>query len=150
MSCLFDSLSQLLRPELSRLKITDLRQTLVTWLKNNPNSLIAGTEIKEWLQMIQSVETQMIQSGEADLVSKSATNANSNDTNEYVQKMSRAHTWGGAPEIAVAANYFNVRITVIYRGRAVATFEPESKAPTSSLFLHWTGGHYTPIKRMSL
>lgn len=128
MSCLFNSLHLLLKPEIIDLKIKDLRQTLVEYMEKNQNYKIADTPIKEWLKMIQLVES----------------------STDYLSNMRISSTWGGAPEIIIAANCFQVKISVIYKGRSVATFEPENKDAKAHLYINWNGVHYTALKRVNL
>lgn len=128
MSCLFNALTLLLRSEMKSLKINDMRQTLIEYMEHNQSQTIAGTTIKEWLLMIQEVER----------------------SSDYLSGMRLSSTWGGAPEIIIAANFFNVKITIMSRGLKIATFEPEgSKKVKAHLFLHWKNGHYTAIKRIN-
>jgi len=129
MSCLFNSLTILLKSELDKAEIKHLRSAVVDYLKNHPAATINGTTIAEWLAMIQLVEKNP----------------------RYLESMSQNSTWGGAPEIAVIAKMFKVRIHVIFRGKTVAVFQPNDDLvdlgdqPIRDLYLNWTGGHYTPL-----
>ena len=123
MSCLFDSLSVLLKNELKQKKITNLRLAIVDFIKNNPNKQIGNQIIKEWIEMIKIVEK---------------------DPN-YLENMKKSSRMGGAPEIAITSLMFQVNIVVMKNKQRVAFFE--TKNPTKTLYLNWTGSHYTAVKK---
>jgi hypothetical protein len=74
---------------------------------------------------------------------------------DYVARMRRHNTWGGAIEIQAACNLWNARICVEdRRGRrgagaaaAVIEFLPVAGTPSTTLRIWWNGGHYEPIRR---
>ena len=62
---------------------------------------------------------------------------------QYVQKMRKPQTPGGAIEIQVAANIW--RIHVVVKGRTVKPpmeFKPLDENVSSVMNLYWSGGHY--------
>lgn len=76
------------------------------------------------------------------------------DSNNYVQNMRNQSTWGGAIEIQVACNIWNLRIIVHnYRDKDKTNNKIEFIPINNSIDniiktieLYWTGGHYEPIK----
>jgi len=72
------------------------------------------------------------------------------DSNNYIQNMRNQSTWGGAIEIQVACNIWNLRIIVHnYRDRTINNkieFIPINNSIDKTIELYWTGGHYEPIK----
>lgn len=65
---------------------------------------------------------------------------------DYVQRMRRPSTWGGAIEIQAACNLWGYRVVVHNHRTAARTqieFLPVSlNSPTRTVHLSWTGGHY--------
>jgi hypothetical protein len=74
------------------------------------------------------------------------------DSNNYIQNMRNESTWGGAIEIQVACNIWNLRIIVHnYRDKIsnknnTIEFIPINNNIDKSIELYWTGGHYEPIR----
>ena len=67
----------------------------------------------------------------------------------YIEHMRNTSTWGGAIEIQVACNLWNLRIVVQnHRGgqHSVIEFIPLHKQIDHSITLEWTGGHYEPVR----
>ena len=129
MSCLFNSLSYLLKPEMDALNINNLRYSVIKYIEKNPKKTIDGVTIAEWMKIVQIAEK--------------------ND--KYLEKMRHSSTWGGGPEIAIVALMFGVKI-VIQKSRTervVAVFEPDQKAIRATIYLEWTGSHHSPLKRVN-
>jgi len=127
MSCLFNSLTVLLKPELEQQKINNLRTAVVNYLEANPDIKIADTSLKEWIEMIKLTESNP----------------------HYLQTMRCSSTWGGAMEIIAVAQMFQVRIHVLRHGQPVAVFKPADGPVKAELLLNWSGAHYTPLKRLA-
>ena len=68
----------------------------------------------------------------------------------YVAAMGRPSTWGGGMEIALMSKMFNVKIDVLRSGRKVSAFDCTNGKPDAQFILHWTGSHYTPHAYESL
>ena len=126
MSCLFNSLSALLKDEMHRHSMHDLRAEVIQYIERNPNEQIDGVKISEWIDMIKMTER--------------------ND--DYLHHMRSKSAWGGAPEIAVIALMFGVRIVVMFMAKRIATFEPNCSI-TATLYIQWSGGHYTAMRRVN-
>ena len=101
-------------------------------MQNNYNEILKNDKIKIWLQNVcvdryntDNIEENMIQT--------------------YIQDMRNNSTWGGAPEIAITSKLFNVKILVNYNNNHMMEFNNSDIEPNNTLYIHWTGGHYTPI-----
>lgn len=72
------------------------------------------------------------------------------ESNNYIQNMRNANTWGGAIEIQSACNLYNVNITIRnYRDNNGQNIEfiPVTNQATRIIELEWTGGHYEPVRK---
>lgn len=132
MSCLFNSLTKLLQPELHN--IPDLRQAVCDEMQNNRQSILENDSIQEWI-----VNVCIDRYNQDDLTDAVI--------DRYISEMRSSSTWGGAPEIAIISKMFNVDIIVEYSSTNIATFSNHKNEYAPTLYLHWTGGHYTPIRR---
>ena len=66
---------------------------------------------------------------------------------QYISRMRRTSSWGGAMEIAVATKLYRVDITVVRASdhRRIAQFVmDDTRSARHHLFLTWTGNHYEP------
>jgi len=116
MSCLFNSLSYFI-PQSS----FDIRQRICDYLQQN-QPIMDGLDTSFVLQL---------------------------DNANYIQQMRDTGTWGGAIEIQAACNLWNLRIVVHNHRRREHTqieFVPVHQNIERSIGLHWTGGHYEPIR----
>ena len=119
MSCLFNSLSYFIQHD-----SFTIRQFICDYLQEN-KSIIDG------------IETNTILDFE------------SNDAISYIENMRLENTWGGAIEIQVACNIWNLRINVFnYRDHTnkIIEFIPLKGNYENTIHIYWTGGHYEPIK----
>uniref|UniRef100_A0A6C0E579 OTU domain-containing protein n=1 Tax=viral metagenome TaxID=1070528 RepID=A0A6C0E579_9ZZZZ len=67
----------------------------------------------------------------------------------YISKMRRTTTWGGAIEIKAASNIWNIKI-IVYIDRIhnkKIEFIPISGYYIGSIGIEWQGNHYVPIVR---
>ena len=125
MSCLFRSLSVLLRYKIGPVDVQKFRNYICDRLLEHFEYNIGDEKLKVWLEYCNLDE-------------------NNNLTPAgYVQRMRTPGQWGGAPEIAIASKYYNVIIKVSYNGRIVSKFDC-GRNPTEELTLLYTGGHYEP------
>ena len=121
MSCLFDSLSYLLKDDLREHNITDLREAVCNFMEDSSNKKIKGVKIKDWVSYSSDLPTK-----------------------EYINHMRDNGEWGGGTEIAVASKMFNVIINVLYRGEQIAKFDSCNRNPSKEITLNYTGNHYEP------
>ena len=125
MSCLFRSLSILLRYKIGPVDVQKFRNYICDRLLEHFEYNIGDEKLKVWLEYCNLDE-------------------NNNLTPAgYVQRMRNPGQWGGAPEIAIASKYYNVIIKVSYNGRIVSKFDC-GRNPSEELTLLYTGGHYEP------
>jgi hypothetical protein len=71
------------------------------------------------------------------------------ENNNYIEKMRQSYTWGGAIEIQVACNLWNVKIVVYNRrdiNNSIIEFVPIDSSYRGIINIEWTGGHYEPIR----
>ena len=71
------------------------------------------------------------------------------DSAKYIQNMRSLNTWGGAIEIQVACNIWNMSVIVKnYRNMSNKDIEfiPVNGDCDKTIHIYWTGGHYEPIK----
>lgn len=62
---------------------------------------------------------------------------------QYVQKMRKSETPGGAIEIQVAANIWRIHVVVNGRNdKPPMEFKPLDENGSSIMRLYWSGGHY--------
>jgi hypothetical protein len=119
MSCLFNSLSHFINENSN-----DIRQKICDYLQNN-------------LPIIDGIDTSQV----LELDNKPAA--------AYISNMRSSSTWGGAIEIQVACNIWNMCINVKnYRdpnGKTIQ-FIPISTNYDRSIDIYWTGGHYEPVR----
>lgn len=118
MSCLFNSLSYFIN-ETS----FNIRQKICDYIERN-GQLIDGLETKEILKY--------------------------EGGNGYISKMRNTSTWGGAIEIQAACNIWKYKIIVNNHRdskHSKIEFMPVSKNIENTIELHWTGGHYEPIRK---
>ena len=94
MSCLFDSLTVLLKDELRNYNINCLRSYITNYMKSNLKSNLCDEDLEEWIKMISEDKYGNI------------------DINKYLSEMDKQSTWGGGPEIAVISKTFNVIIDI--------------------------------------
>lgn len=67
----------------------------------------------------------------------------------YISNMRQTFVWGGAIEIQVACNLWNLQINVRnYRDckGQIIEFLPIVSSPNRIIELEWTGGHYEPVR----
>jgi hypothetical protein len=76
-----------------------------------------------------------------------------NDVNKYINNMRLSSTWGGAIEIQVACNIWNMCINVINirdnhnnNNKNIIEFIPVNKKIDKTFKITWSGGHYEPIR----
>ena len=130
MSCLFDSMFELLKQHGIYFRNSHiLRTKIALFMRDNPNYSLESGTIGNWVEMV------------AGDMSTTSTN--------YIRGMSHASTWGGAMEMAVMSKIFNVKIFVLGRGseEPLAEFDCTGGRAEAIFTLHWTGSHYTPVKK---
>lgn len=72
------------------------------------------------------------------------------DGNNYIENMRNTNTWGGANEIQVACNIWNMRVVVRNHRDALRSnieFLPLNGTWEKEIELEWTGGHYEPVRK---
>lgn len=70
------------------------------------------------------------------------------ENSNYISNMRSSSTWGGAIEIQVACNLWQLRINVKnYRDQGMKDIEflPLNGQYGRTINVYWTGGHYEPI-----
>jgi hypothetical protein len=120
MSCLFDSLSYFIYEN-----GIDIRNKICDYLEQNK-------------PIMDGVETNKIIEYE------------NNCVKTYINNMRSTSTMGGAIEIQVACNIWNMSINVHnYRdpSNKIIQFIPIHKIYYKTIDIYWTGGHYEPIKK---
>ena len=125
MSCLFRSLSILLRYKIGPIDVEKFRNYICDRLLEHFEYNIGDEKLKVWLEYCNLDENNNLSPA------------------GYVQRMRNPGQWGGAPEIAIASKHFNVIIKVSYNGRIVSKFDCGIN-PSEELTLMYTGGHYEP------
>lgn len=114
MSCLFQSLGQLVGED-----PTKLRQDICDFIARNENLMegIDAAKIVEW-------ESQQ-------------------SLDDYVRGMRATSTWGGAIEISAFVNMLNVPVTVVdLRSEKRIEFKPKRRTRKRPLCITWNGSHY--------
>ncbi len=100
----------------------DLRQNICNYLQEN-KPIIEGLDTKMILDM---------------------------ERKNYIHHMRNTSTWGGAIEIQVACNLYNVKIIVKdirhQQGKNIE-FIPLHKKIEREICITWNGGHYEPLKK---
>ena len=70
------------------------------------------------------------------------------ETSDYIAKMRKSSTWGGAIEIQCACNIWKIRVLVEdirhKKKHNVIEFIPINNTYNKTINLTWSGGHYTP------
>lgn len=119
MSCLFDSLSYFIDEN-----SYDIRQKICDYMQDNK-------------PIIEGLDTNIVLSFE------------NQDHITYIENMRKTLTLGGAIEIQVACNIWNLKINV-KNGRDIGDkdidFLPIDKSYERVIDICWTGNHYDPIK----
>ena len=129
MSCLFDSLTHLLREEFDKFHDdVTLRQIVCEYIEERPNDKLNGCKLSEWIKMINENEF--------------------NNITDYADRMRNDSEWGGAPEMSIVSKLFKVEIHVIHKRKVISKFKC-CKNPHCILVLLWDGSHYEPKKRIS-
>lgn len=119
MSCLFNSLSYFVHIE-----SYTLRQKICDYLQQN-TILFDNLNCEQVIQL----ET-------------------GHSLNNYVNKMRSVSTWGGAIEIIVFCKLFNVRVNVkVKNTNDIIEFIPNELKDIPIYSIHWSGGHYEPIRK---
>jgi len=71
------------------------------------------------------------------------------ERNNYIQHMRNTFTWGGAIEIQVACNLYNIKVIVKdirhQHGKNIE-FIPLHQKIEKVICITWNGGHYEPVK----
>lgn len=121
MSCLFNSFSYFLN-----LDNKVIRNMICDYLQENK-------------PIIEGIETHQILKYEK------------NNVNKYINDMRLTSTWGGAIEIQVACNIWNMSVIVINirdkgNPKNIIEFIPINKNIDKTIKITWSGGHYEPIK----
>lgn len=118
-SCLFHSLAYALGST-----ATNLRGEMCSFMEKNPELTIAGTSLANWIQMLAGVPVA-----------------------QYVKKMSKGSTWGGAPEIAACAHMKKVNIHIYERknGSFELTVPFEVGGARTVSVLYVGGVHYDAL-----
>lgn len=100
----------------------DLRENICNYLQEN-KPIIEGLDTKMILDM---------------------------ERKNYIHHMRNTSTWGGAIEIQVACNLYNVKIIVKdirhQQGKNIE-FIPLHKKMEKEFCMTWNGGHYEPLKK---
>ncbi len=115
MSCLFIALQKLLNNK-------DMRKIICEYMEKNQNEKLGDDTIKNWIIGMCIIEKTK--------------------EKEYIEKMKKSSTWGGALEIAVASKIFDSIINVIKSGKIISTFN--CGQGKKELNLIYTGSHYEP------
>lgn len=100
-----------------------IRQKICDYLENN-NKLIDGIDTKTILKM--------------------------ENKKNYIKNMRQPSTWGGAIEIQVACNLWNMKIIVHNirdKNNKKIEFIPINKHFKKVIEITWNGGHYEPIRK---
>ena len=70
------------------------------------------------------------------------------ETTDYITKMRKTSTWGGAIEIQCACNIWKIRVLVEDKRHKkkhnIIEFIPINNTYNKTINLKWSGGHYTP------
>lgn len=131
MSCLFDSLKELLEYEFQGFTDgTKLRDIVCDYILERPNDEINGYKLNDWIDLVTIGEFQ-----------------NKITVKEYAEMMRKDHTWGGGPEMSIISKLFNVEIHVVHEKKVISKFRCCDK-PSSIITLDWSGEHYEPIDRI--
>ena len=104
-----------------RINSYETRQKICDYLETNPN-IIDGLETKTILEI--------------------------EDPN-YIKKMRKTSTWGGALEIKAACNIWRIKI-IVYIDRKHSKkieFVPTDGRYIGAIEIEWQGNHYVPIVR---
>ena len=130
MSCLFNSITDLLQHELNAVKINNLREFICTYMENNLENILSNDKLKDWLESISLDKYNVV------------------DISRYIRDMKYNNTWGGAPEIALVSKIFKVIIYVVdnTNNSNIIEFNNSDDKVYKKIYLRWTGGHYDPIK----
>ncbi len=116
MSCLFDTLSSFVD-----LSSRELRENICNYLQNNPK-----------LYEDMKAEDYILWNGEG-----------YKNIKEYIEKMRRTSTWGGAIEIKAFCNMYHIKVIVNGRKKGERVeFLPYIKSNSKEIEIQWNGGHY--------
>ena len=133
MSCLFDSLTKLLDQEFQGFyEDTKLRDIVCDFIRERPNDILNGCKVSEWIDIVTMDEFD-----------------NKISISQYIDKMRKDSTWGGAPEMSIISKLFNVEIHVVQDSKVISKFACGDKVK-SILTLEWTGSHYEPVDRINV
>ena len=130
MSCLFDSMFALLKQHGIYFRDSHvLRTKIALFMRDNPKYSLESGTIENWVEMV-------------------AGDMNTNSQN-YIRGMGHASTWGGGMEMAVMSKIFNIQIIVVGRGsdKPLAEFDCTGGRAEAKFIIHWTGSHFTPVKK---
>ena len=133
MSCLFDSIQNLLMDELP--KNIDIRNYVCQYIKNNFHEKIADDTIENWLKII--------------LENEFDTNSKDDMIDTYIKIIENTNQWGGGPELSIISKAFNIIIKIQFQNQIIATFNC-SDDPLYIIILDWNGGHYEPCHKISI
>ena len=111
-----------------------LFDSLNYFIKDNSNNI--REQICNYLQenkiIIEGLETNVVLEFE--------------NTPNYIEQMRNSSTQGGAIEIQVACNIWNIRVIVKTIDNKYIEFVPISSLFYKTINLYWTGNHYEPIR----
>lgn len=119
MSCLFDSISQVVLHNGKSITSYHLRQLICDELEKNPR-LIDDLKFDEITQITMGITKK-----------------------QYINKMRNHQEWGSGLEIKCFCNMFRCVVNVYHRGKNI-TFLPDT-SPLYNINLKYTGNHYTLI-----
>ena len=122
MSCLFNSMSRLFP---NNQNPQEIRNKICDYLAANPQTSM-GLSVSEIVKL---------ESGQ--------------ELDSYIQRMRSTCTWGGAIEIAAAAELWNCSIYVKVE-RTGKWIEFLKEGSETKYGLSWSGGHYEPIIQLDL
>jgi len=124
MSCLFNSLSLLLKDELSQQNITNLRLFLCDYIITHKHDLLKNEDIGTWI-LYSALDRGL-------------------SFDAYITEMRKSHTWGGAPEIALVSKLFNVDIEIYNtQNQCISVFQNHNGSCYKTIKLYYNGNHYT-------
>lgn len=125
MSCLFDSVAHFTENCSSQ----QLRRMVIDYLRSNPR-FWDTMEFKDVFQMFAPEDVHDARS-----------------TSDYIARMSRDSTWGGAIEIQAMCNMFRISIRIHVLGdNGTIEFLPAAAGirPEHVIELTWNGSHFEP------
>ena len=135
MSCLYNSLTMLIGPDMVKMGIKHLRTFVCDFMEKNPELKFCDENMDKWIELIAKDKFNDFSDKKNDELKK-----------RYIATMRQNMEWGGAPEISVVSYCFDVIIEVLdHRSmKVLSTFNCCKNKPKRTIQIKYTGSHYTP------